>query len=157
MTDGSSYIHVTAWVDPLVDARGYPARSSYAELFWLPVIGPSVTLLMRRLVLLLEMCPDGLSLDTDELGRQLGLGPSMSKHAPLPRAIDRCVRFGMAKRLGPEQLSVRRFVGPLSQQHVAGLPPMLQEMHHGWANRGKERAPAPLARVPSPKANRKVG
>src|ERR1039458_10393217 len=90
-------IEVSRWVDPLVDERGHPADSHYVEIFWLPILGPSATLLLRRLGLYLEMCPEGLPVDLAELSAQLGLGRPESRHAALPRAIDRCVRFAMAR------------------------------------------------------------
>jgi len=69
-----SELHVSAWVDPVVDARGHPADSPYVEIFWLPILGPSATFLLRRLSLYLDMFPQGLPMDLSELSGQLGLG-----------------------------------------------------------------------------------
>ena len=127
-------IQVTTWVDPVVDARGHPAGSPYVELFWLPVLGPSATFLLRRLSLYLDMFPEGLSMDLSELSCQLGLGRPESRHAALPRAIDRCVRFGLARRPGANRLAVRRILGPLPAQRVNRLSPFLQSIHADWAD-----------------------
>ena len=77
-------LQVTTWVDPVVDPRGHPADSPYVEIFWLPVLGPSATFLLRRLSLYLDMFPEGLSMDLSELSCQLGLGRPESRHAALP-------------------------------------------------------------------------
>jgi hypothetical protein len=141
-----SELQVSAWVDPVVDARGHPADSPYVEIFWLPVLGPSATFLLRRLNLYLDMFPDyldmfpdyldmfpdGLPMDLSELSCQLGLGRPESRHAALPRAIDRCVRFGLARRPGANRLAVRRILGPLPAQRVNRLSPFLQSIHADW-------------------------
>lgn len=33
-------LRIVAWSDPLVDQLGHDPRSTYAERFWLPVLGP---------------------------------------------------------------------------------------------------------------------
>ncbi|MGH9299637.1 MAG: hypothetical protein ACRDZT_06945 [Acidimicrobiales bacterium] len=33
-------LRVEAWPDPVVDEIGHDPRSSYVEIFWLPVLGP---------------------------------------------------------------------------------------------------------------------
>lgn len=95
----------------------------------MPVLGPSATFLFRRLNMFLREHPDGFPISLAQLGASLGLGASQTTHTPLPRAIDRCVRFGVARRLGHDRIAVRRFVGTLPQHHVARLPPALQTMH----------------------------
>jgi hypothetical protein len=45
----STHLRVTPWIDPVVDGRGYAIYSSYVEVFWLPVLGPSATVLLQRL------------------------------------------------------------------------------------------------------------
>jgi hypothetical protein len=127
-------IQVNTWVDPVVEARGHPADSAYVEIFWLPVLGPSATFLLRRLSLYLDMFPGGLPMDLSELSGQLGLGRPESRHAALPRAIDRCVRFGLARRPGANRLAVRRILGPLPAQRVNRLSPFLQSIHANWAD-----------------------
>lgn len=36
-----STITVRPWPDPVIDTLGHDARSMYAEVFWLPTLGPS--------------------------------------------------------------------------------------------------------------------
>jgi hypothetical protein len=147
-------VHVSTWHDPVVDARGYAVDSPYVELFWLPILGPSATLLLRRLGLYLDLKPTGLSVNLAELSAQLGLGRPESRHAALPRAIDRCVRFAMARRTGPNQLAVRRILGPLPAQRVERLSPALQSIHAHLAEcpaRSWSSNPAILRQINIPK------
>jgi hypothetical protein len=38
--EGRLLLRVEAWHDPVIDELGYDPRSSYVEIFWLPVLGP---------------------------------------------------------------------------------------------------------------------
>jgi hypothetical protein len=154
----ATHLHVTRWVDPVVEAQGYAARSAYVELFWLPILGPSATVLLWRLQIELDFDPEGYSVKLDELGHELGLGTSESKHAPLPRAISRLVRFGLAKRLASGQLAVRCVVGPISQHQLSGLSMALQMAHLDFVSRdGRAGDPAPPASGPWPTADQRAG
>jgi hypothetical protein len=141
----ATHLHMTRWVDPV-------------ELFWLPVLGPSATLLFWRLQIYLFVAPDGCSVSLDALGRELGLGTSESKHAPLPRAIARLVHFGLAKRLASGQLAVRCTVGPISEQQLSGLDKPLQMVEREVVSRGeREDDRDPPASGPSPTADQRAG
>jgi hypothetical protein len=159
-------LRVTAWIDPLLDETGFDARGEYVDIFWLPTIGPSATALLRHLAMWLAIAPDHCTFEMDELGRSLGLGTSESKHAPLPRAIARLVRFGLARRSASGQLSVRQVVGPISQHLVERLSEPLQDLHAevlgqvlGRQSLRRETAcdPAPPATAPSPTADQRAG
>jgi hypothetical protein len=139
----SSDLHITAWVDPVVDDWGHAVYSAYFELFWLPVLGPSSTCFVRRANLYLKSHPGGLSIDPVEVSLSLGIGPSQSRHGPLPKAIERSVKFGMVRRTAPRQLAVRQAVGQLPEHHVARLPPTLRKLHSAWAGK---RDQSPLSR-----------
>ena len=43
-------ISIRPWPDPVIDALGHDPRSSYVETYWLGILGPSTTWLLRRLV-----------------------------------------------------------------------------------------------------------
>ena len=66
-------VRVTPWDDPLVDRRGHDPRSAYVEQFWLSVLGPTATWLLRRLVAGFDHHPDGYELDVAGTARALGL------------------------------------------------------------------------------------
>ena len=150
-------LHVTIWADHPVETTDRSAISGYVEMFWLPVLGPSATFLLRRLGAGLESIPEGFSVGVDDLGRELGLGTSDSKNAPLQRAISRLVHFGLARRNAPGELSVRSDVGTLSRRHVSGLPEVLQEAHRAIIERERACALDLPANGPWPRADPRAG
>jgi hypothetical protein len=128
-------IVVRPWVDPVVEQAGYDPHSRYVELFWLGIIGPTATWLLRRLADGLATYPDGFELDLVETASALGLtlAPG-SRSGPFARALGRCVLFGMAY-LSPSELAVRRKVAPLAARHIERLPPHLRAAHRAWERR----------------------
>ncbi len=93
---------IVPWVDPIADPHGLPPCSRYVELYWLPIIGPSTTWLLRRLSYGLEVHEDGFDLHLAECARSLGLGDRLGKNSPFCRAIQRLRTFelGRATRSG---------------------------------------------------------
>lgn len=143
---------IRPWVDPVVDTIGHDARSVYAEVFYLPVIGPTSLWLIRRLVSGLEHYPDGYELDLGETARALGLGFTSGRSGPFVKALDRCGLFGLT-RPAADGLAVRRRLAPLPRRHVERMPAHLREAHASWARsreqpdeQAAERATA-IARV----------
>lgn len=122
---------VEAWLDPVIDEVGHDPRSSYVETYWLPVLGPSTTWLLRHVAAQLEESPGGIELDVDHTARSLGLGEKMGPNAPFARTLKRCVDFGMAEWRGPWHLAVRRRLPPLARRHLRRLPESLQASHEG--------------------------
>ena len=125
-------LHVEGWPDPVIDRLGHDPRSEYVERFWLPVLGPSTTLLLRRLAQLLDHQPDGVELDLTSTAMSLGLGARSGRNGPFHRALDRCVQFHLARRNG-RQFVVRRNLPPLSRGQVLRLPTSLRTEHDDWA------------------------
>src|SRR4029078_8531081 len=68
-----SQLMVVPWLDPVVDSIGYEVRSQYVALFWLNVLGPTATWILRRLVLGFDRYPLGYELDLGETANALGL------------------------------------------------------------------------------------
>ena len=124
-------LQVTAWPDPVLDRLGHDPRSFYAERFWLPVLGPSCLLLVRRLAADLERVPEGFTVDCATWARELGIGMKGGRHGPFWRALDRACRFGAVRRAGP-RLTVRRRLPPLTARQVERLPESLHTAHGEW-------------------------
>src|SRR5436305_129324 len=103
---------VRPWPDPVIDVVGIDPRSHYVETFWLGVLGPSTTWLLRRLVNGLEASPAGFDLDLTDTARQLGLGDKGGRHSPFVRALTRCVQFDLAQLVDLGTLAVRRKLPP---------------------------------------------
>lgn len=122
-------VTVEAWLDQVIDDVGHDPRSSYVETFWLPVLGPSTTWLLRHLATRLEESPGGVVLDVEETARSLGLGERLGPNAPFSRTLKRCVDFGMAEWRGTLHLAVRRRLPPLARRHLRRLPDSLQARH----------------------------
>jgi hypothetical protein len=126
-------MRVVPWPDPVVEALGFDPRSLYAEHFWLPVIGPTATWLLRHLASRLERAGGGFTICLDETARALGLGGSQSRHSPFARAVGRCVTFELARWHDHETLAVRRALPPLARRQLVRLPAALQEAHQRWS------------------------
>jgi hypothetical protein len=124
-------LEVRPWPDPVLDNLGHDPRSPYVERYWLPILGPSATWLIRRLAGSLDERPDGFALDPGEWAVELGIGMRGGKHSPFWRSIDRACRFGAARRHG-EVLAVRRRLAPLSSHQIERLPSALRQQHDAW-------------------------
>ncbi len=127
-TPGDATLWIEPWLDPVVDEVGHDPRSAYVETYWLPVLGPSTTWLLRRFASRLDEMPAGAEVDLEDLARSLGLGERFGANAPFARTVKRCVDFEMAHRL-ERGLAVRRRLPPLSGRHLRRLPASLQDRH----------------------------
>lgn len=122
---------VLPWPDE-DEGAGHDPRSAYVETFWLPLLGPSTTLLMRRLADELDAAPDGFEIETVVLSRDIGLGPRLTRRSPFARTIERCTKFHLAKLDGPV-LFVRRRVPRLSAKQAGRLSPRMCRLHEQWS------------------------
>jgi len=128
----SDTLHIRPWPDEILDTLGFDPRSAYVESYWLGVLGPSTTWLVRRLVTGLEQRPDGYPISLSEMALSLGLSDRGARRSPFVRAVTRIIRFDLAVAEGPEVLAVRRKVPPLTQPQVDRLPPSLRAAHDRW-------------------------
>ena len=64
---------VQPWPDTVVDPTGHDPRSPYVEQFWLAVLGPSTTWLLRYFAALFDRWPDGFEINLDDTARSIGL------------------------------------------------------------------------------------
>ena len=104
----------------------------YVEQFWLGILGPSTTWLLRRLAAGLDARPDGYDLTLDDTARSLGLGMKGGRHSPFVRALVRACQFRLAQMFGGDGLAVRRKLPPLSRHQLSRLPATLQDAHRRW-------------------------
>lgn len=124
-------VMIVPWHDPVVEAVGYDPLSSYVEYFWLNVLGPTATWLLRRLVRGLDRYPLGYELDLADTAGALGLGYVQGATNPFLRAMHRCVLFGVAQPYDGG-LAVRRRLPPVAGRHLLRMPPSLRETHADW-------------------------
>jgi hypothetical protein len=122
---------VVPWLDPVVDSIGYDVRSQYVELFWLNVLGPTATWILRRLVLGFDRYPLGYELDVEETASALGLSYTLGTANAFMRSLNRCVLFGVSQ---PTEggLAVRRRVPKVATRHLMRMPPHLRMAHAQW-------------------------
>lgn len=125
-------LSIEAWDDPVVDRLGHDPHSTYVETFWLGVLGPSTTWLIRRLAAGLDRAPDGYVIDLAETARAIGIGGRGGRYSPFMRSLQRSTQFGLTQHRGPDVLAVRRRIPPLSRRLVERLPASLQEQHQAW-------------------------
>lgn len=122
---------IRPWPDPVIDAVGHDPRSTYVERFWLGVLGPSTTWLLRRLATGLEAAPTGFELDLAEAARSLGLGAT-GKSSPFARALSRCCQFELARIEEGDVLAVRRKLPPVNRRQLVRMPESVQAEHTRW-------------------------
>src|ERR1700722_3126562 len=123
----SPLLRIEPWPDPVIDTLGYDPRSWYVEQFWLPVIGPTSTWLVRHVASRLDASPGGTDLEVDATSQALGLGRRSGRRSPLQRSLARCVTFELACRQDATTFRVRRRIPPLPRRHLVRLPSSVQE------------------------------
>ncbi|MGH9001401.1 MAG: hypothetical protein ACRDY7_18660 [Acidimicrobiia bacterium] len=126
-------IRITPLLDPVIDTIGHDPRSLYTERFWLPTLGPTTLLLLRRLADAFDQTPEGIDLPLVEASRALGLGDREGPNSPLWRSLCRLIQFDLAAEHG-DGMAVRRTVPPVNRRHVRRLPEDLQRAHEEWVN-----------------------
>lgn len=139
LTFTSDRLRIVPWADEVVDRLGFDPRSPYVELFWLGVLGPSTTWLLRRLAAGFDTDPDGFDLPLADTARALGLGDSTGRLAAFLRTVNRMVQFGMALGTGEAELAVRRRLPPLPARFLERLPAGLQDAHREWQQVTREQ------------------
>ncbi len=122
---------IRPWIDPVVDDDGHDPRSRYVETFWLGVLGPTATWLVRRLAAGLDRSPDGFELDLAATARAMGLSFAAGRSSPFSKALERCVMFGIAHPI-PRGLAVRRRIPPVAHRHLRRLPDDVRAAHDDW-------------------------
>ena len=122
---------VLPWLDPERDDQSHDPRSAYVETFWLPIIGPSTTLLLRRLADEFDAEPQGFEIECSDLSREIGLGHRLDRRSSFSRTLERCAKFNLV-RLEGEVLLVRRRIPSLSYRQTSRLSERLQALHASW-------------------------
>jgi hypothetical protein len=125
-------VTLTPWPDPVIDTLGHDPRSEYVERFWLPTLGPTTLLLLRRIATLFDAGATELALDAPDLSQSLGVGARDGSSTPLLRSFDRLVMFDLATSPKPRAFAVRRSVPPVNRRHLHRLPMSLQREHDDW-------------------------
>ncbi len=146
LTFTTEAITIRPWSDEVVDRLGFDPRAAYVEQFWLGVIGPSGTWLLRRLAAGFDEAPEGFELSLGDTARAIGLGDRNGRNSPFLRTVNRLIQFDLAQVTTPSELWVRRRLPPLSARQVGRLSPLLQAEHARWQAQQLEEPPAEAQR-----------
>ena len=117
------------WHDPLIDRLGHDPRSRYVERFWLGILGPSTTLVLREFADALDENGGVAHLDLADIAAQIGVGHRGGRNSPLSRSIQRAIRFGAARSAGADSIEVRHRLAPLNRSQIERLQLALQAEH----------------------------
>lgn len=127
----SETLTIVSWPDEVIDRVGHDPRSRYVERFWLGVLGPCTTWLLRRIADELEASPSGFTMDLADTAAGLGVGMRGGRNSPFVRALGRLCQFELAQLQG-DVLAVRTRVPSLSRRHIIRLPETLKDAHDEW-------------------------
>jgi hypothetical protein len=130
--DAMTHLTVVAWFDPFLAQHGYDPRSAYVERFWLGVLGPSATWLIRRLARGLDDHPDGFRINVADTAKALGLGEGVGRNSMVVRTVERACQFGAAQLHARDRLAVRTHLAPLTARQLKRLPIAVQAAHDTW-------------------------
>ncbi|MHB8671823.1 MAG: hypothetical protein ACYDAD_14895 [Acidimicrobiales bacterium] len=156
-------IAIRPWPDPVIDSLGWDPRSAYVERFWLGILGPSTTWLLRRIAAGLEESPAGFPLSVAEDAAALGLSGGGGRHSPFMRALLRSCQFHLARvvvspaaegtgdGVDGVTMAFRRKLPPLNRRQVARLGPSLRDAHARWQ---QDQLAVPAAEVLRRRARR---
>jgi hypothetical protein len=134
---------ILPWADPTIDRRGHDPRSAYVETFWLGVIGPTATWIIRRFADEFDHAPDGFTIDLHRTAGSMGVSYAKGPASPFGRALNRCVMFGLATELSSGVgFAFRRRVPQVGIKHLQRLPTELAEVHDAWVRAALAAEPA---------------
>jgi hypothetical protein len=115
------------WVSARADQFNLSVLSRYGEAYWLPIIGPSSLLMMRRLGTLANL--GAFTINLADLAGSLGLGTGVGRSSTVVSTINRLNKFNLVRPWCMEdgiQLQVRRNFPPLSLRQMQMLPDRLR-------------------------------
>ncbi len=140
LTLPTDVIRIAPWRDAVLDQLGHDARSAYVERFWLPILGPTTTLFLRRVAHELDRRPEGFDLPVLDTASALGLGTSGGRNTPFLRGVARAAKFRLARPIGHDTLAIQTKVAPLTRTQIERLPAHVRDEHATW-QREARRSP----------------
>ncbi|MDA8025603.1 MAG: hypothetical protein M0T78_03550 [Actinomycetota bacterium] len=137
-------VAVSHWPDQLIETFGFNAGSHYVEHFWLPILGPSCVILMRRLDRLAREGALASPVMLKDLSAEVGLGSPNGYGMSITRTINRLIQFDMGKVVGGSTVAVRTHLPPLNYKQQLRLPEHVARLHSALMVDGFERFDTPL-------------
>ena len=128
----SRLYRIVPWVDPVADPHGVHPCSRYVELYWLPVVGPSTTWLLRRLSYGLEVHPGGFDLDLPRRPDHWGWASGWARTHRSAGPSSGSAPSSWPGPTGPTVWPSAPRIPPLPLRHLSRLPGSLQASHRRW-------------------------
>lgn len=125
-------VRLVGWPDALADAVGHPVLGGYVETYWLGILGPTASWLLRRLAGELQAETAGTDVDLRVLAGSLGLAYHPGRPNPFARGIDRLTMFGLVRHVSSSPLptfAVRSRVPSLTRRQLERLPEQIRTRH----------------------------
>lgn len=109
----------------------HDVQSLYVEQFWLPVIGPTATVLVRLLDRTLREVETAghFTIPNTVLGPVVGIGTRGGRNSPLLRSLARLVQFDVLEQDAPERWLVPTTLPHVRGSRVARMPPVMGHLH----------------------------
>ena len=107
--------------------------SRYVEELWLPVLGPTCTVILRHFGVALSR-EGSFSTSLAELPHRFGLGSGHGPNSLFGRSIARLIAFELAQLSGRKTLMIKTVLPSLTDAQVARLHPTLQFRHRRWVD-----------------------
>ena len=144
---GHETVNILPWEDTVVAPVGFDSRSDYAEMFWLPVLGPSTLLLLRNIAQRFDAEPQGLALNIADTAKALGIGSRTGRNSAFHRSITRMVNFSMARVVDESTIAVRQILPPLHSGQLRRLTPGGRRLHQQYLSQRSSPSEEDLIRV----------
>jgi len=123
---------------------GHHPRSLYVERFWLPILGPATTFLIRHLALVLEAGEELVTLS--DVAAALGLAEGARREGAFFRSLERGVAFEMLRVPSPNTLLVRALIPDVSPRRRLHLSAALRGLESELGARAVRLPTRPPAR-----------
>lgn len=113
--------------------------SEYVERFWLPIVGPTATVLLRTLGhIYAPIAHDALNPQTlislPQLATALGVGSHLGRNGALRRSLTRLQHLGIVEITGEDTMTIATYLPHLRPHQIERLPAFLQTIHPQPAN-----------------------
>lgn len=128
----SPTVAIIPWEDPRLVGLGHDLRGDYVERFWLGVLGPATTLLLRRLARGFTERPTGYRIDLADTAQAMGLGRGIGHSSMIGRTLERACQFGACRIESEASLAVRTLMPTLTSRQLRRLPDPVQRSHSTW-------------------------
>lgn len=114
-------------------SRGFALDHPYLEVVYAPLIGPSAVLLARTLGRVVTAARAPVTVDLQDVARQLGLrarqAEQLGRRSPILHTLDRLVRTHLARWLGTSDLGIETVIRPLGADSLRRIPETTKAAH----------------------------